>query len=289
MRRKLLDISKKIDALDLEILKKIKVIADNLQIDFFIVGATVRDIILNYIYEIEIYRATNDIDFAVRVKSWDEYNLLVKEIEKKKFNKDERILHRYTYNGMIIDFIPFGDISSDDDTIIWPDKYNKEMNVIGFDDAYMNTEDILIQTDPDIIIKAASVESLVMLKIFAWNDRAINLRLRDAKDLYLIIDSYLRAGNEERLFEEHSDIVEKTEDYELSGARLLGRDISNVASNKVMKNILELLHGDKLDILANEMSQYEGIHLENADDKLDLCEKLLRSLLAGLEDEGSKS
>ncbi len=287
MRRKLLDISKKIDALNLEILKKIKEIADNLKIDFFIVGAIVRDIILNYVYEIEIYRATNDIDFAVRVRSWDEYNLLVKEIEKKKFNKDERILHRYTYNGMIIDFIPFGDISSDEDTIIWPDEDNKEMNVIGFDDAYMNTEDILIQTGPDIIIKAASMESLVMLKIFAWNDRAVNLRLRDAKDLYLIIDSYLRAGNEERLFNEHTDIVEETVDYELSGARLLGRDISSVVSDKVREKILELLHSDKADLLANEMSLYEGIHLENDDDKLELCEKLLRSLLAGLEDEVS--
>jgi len=281
----LLDISKKIDKLNLEILIKVKSIANKLQIDFFIVGAYVRDLILNYIYGIEIYRATNDIDFAVRVRNWDEYRLLIDEIEKAGFQKNEKILHRYHYNGMIIDFIPFGDISSDEDTIGWPDKDKKEMNVMGFDDAYTNTEDILIQSDPDIIIKAASVECLVMLKIFAWNDRAVDLRLKDAKDLYLIINSYLEAGNQERLFNEHNDIVEATEDYELSGARLLGRDISNVASGKVMKNILELLHSDKLDILASEMSQYEGIHLENDDDKLELCEQLLRSLLAGLEDE----
>ena len=47
---------------------------------------------------------------------------------------------------MIIDFIPFGGISTKDDTIKWPDdKDDKEMNVIGFDDALMNTEDILIK------------------------------------------------------------------------------------------------------------------------------------------------
>jgi len=161
------------------------------------------------------------------------------------------------------------------------------MNVMGFNDAYLNTEDILIETNPDITIKVATIECLVMLKILSWKDRAVELRLKDAKYLYLIVDSYLRAGNEERLFSEHIDIVEATEDYELSGARLLGRDISNVASEKVKKNILELLHSDKLDKLANEMSQYEGIHLEDDDDKLELCEKLLRSLLAGLEDEVS--
>ena len=44
----MLDISRKIDKLDLEILLKVKAIADNLKIDFFIVGAYVRDIILNW-------------------------------------------------------------------------------------------------------------------------------------------------------------------------------------------------------------------------------------------------
>jgi predicted nucleotidyltransferase len=287
MRKILLDISKKIDKLDLEILLKVKAITNKLQIDFFIVGAYVRDLILNYIYGIEIYRATNDIDFAVRLATWDEYLMLVEQLEKMGFRKNEMILHRYTYKGMIIDFIPFGDISSENDKVSWHGKDVKEMNVMGFDDAYLNTEDILIQTDPNITIKAATVECLVMLKIFAWNDRAVDLRLKDAKDLYLIINSYLEAGNQERLLNEYTDIVEATEDYELSGARLLGRDISNIASSKVIKNILALLHSDKLDMLASEMSQYEGIHLENDDDKLELCEKLLGSLLAGLEDEVS--
>ena len=281
----MLNISKKIDKLDLEILLKVKAIANKLQIDFFIVGAYVRDIILNYIYNIEIYRKTNDIDFGVRVATWEQYIMLMKQLEKLEFKKDERIIHRYTYKGMLIDFIPFGDVTSNESTITWPDNDKKEMNVMGFDDAYLNTEDILIQADPDITIKAATVECLVILKLFAWNDRTIDRRLSDAKDLYLIIDSYLDAGNRERLINEHIDIMEATEDYELSGARLLGRDIAKIASSKVIKNILELLHSDKLYMLASEMSQYEGILLENEDDKLELCEKLLGSLLAGLEEE----
>jgi predicted nucleotidyltransferase len=188
----LLDISNKIDKLSLEIINKIKDIADNLNIEFFLVGATVRDMILNYVYDIKIYRATNDIDFAVRVKNWNEYYKLTCEIEKSRYKKDERITHRFHCNGLIIDFIPFGDIADEDEKIIWQDNDKKKMNLIGFDDAYMNTEEILIQTNPDIIIKSASVEGLVMLKIVAWNDRDANKRLRDARDLYLIISTYLR-------------------------------------------------------------------------------------------------
>ncbi len=273
------DISQKIDKFNLEILIKIKEITDKLKIDYFIVGATVRDIILNYVYDIIIYRATNDIDFAVRIRNWDEYKLLVGEIEKAGFVKDERIIHRYRYNGMIIDFIPFG--LTKDDIIVWPDKDKKEMNILGFEDAFVNTEEILIQVDPEVIIKAASVESLVMLKIFSWNERPVDTRLKDAKDLYLIITTYLKAGNEERLYD-HPDIVEQAEDYELSGAILLGRDLLKIVSDKVLQSLLKILTSDKLIILAKEMSQYEGIYLENDDEKREWCEKLLKSLLQGL-------
>ncbi len=275
------DISQKIDRFNLEILIKIKEITDKLKIDYFIVGATVRDIILNYVYNIRIYRATNDIDFAVRVRNKDEYRLLVGEIEKAGFIKNERIWQRYTYNGMMIDVIPFGEISTNNDIIVCPDKDKKEMNILGFEDAFVNTEEILIQVDPEIIIKAASVESLVMLKIFSWNERPFDTRLKDAKDLYLIITNYLKAGNEERLYD-NPDIVEQAEDYELSGAILLGRDMSKIISGKVLQSLLDILRDDTLSLLANDMSRYEVIYRESDDEKREWCEKLLKSLLQGL-------
>lgn len=282
MRQKLLDISDKIERHNLEILIKIKDIADELKIEYFIVGATVRDMILNYAYGINIYRSTNDIDFAVRVKNWEEYELLVGKIKEAGFKDDKRISQRYYYNGMIIDFIPFGDISTKNDTITWPDHDQREMNIIGFDDAYKNTEDILIKKSPDIIIKAASVEGLVMLKIFSWNDRPLPIRIKDAKDLYLIITTYLKAGNEQRLFDEHQDLFEETEDYDLSGARLLGRDIKKSVSERVLKNLLGILEGDKLINLATEMSEYEVIARDTKDEKIEWCESLVQNVKLGM-------
>ena len=69
---KLLDISNKIDSSTLEVLKYISEAADSVQVDFFIIGATVRDIIFNLVHNINIYRATNDIDFSVRLRNWDD-------------------------------------------------------------------------------------------------------------------------------------------------------------------------------------------------------------------------
>lgn len=281
MRKKLYDISQKIDKLTLEILTRINKIAGELSIDYFVVGATVRDMILNYIYAIKLYRATNDIDFAVRVRSWDEYRLLIDEIEKAGFVKSESILHRFTYKGMILDFIPFGKVSVDGDTITWPDKDEKEMSVMGFDDAFKNTEDLLIQSNPEIIIKAASVVSLVVLKIFSWYSRSADLRSKDAKDLYLIITTYLNAGNEERLYD-HQDIVNLAVDYELSGAILLGKDIANTVNEKVQKALLEIMAGYNLQLLSVDMSKYENLHKESNDEKVRWCVELLRCLKQGL-------
>lgn len=281
MKKKLLDISGRIDPLNLEVLKKIKIAADKLDIDFFIVGATVRDMILHYLYDITIYRATNDIDFAVRVSNWGEYKRLVLEIESQGFEKSEKIVHRYTYKGLIIDFIPFGGISDKNDMVKWSDSEDEEMNVIGFEDAFIESEDILIQKDPEIVIKGASVESLVMLKFFSWNDRSYSERLKDAKDLFLIITSYLRAGNEKRLYEEEYDIVESAVDYELSGARLLGRDIARSSSQKVRESILRILNDEKINILANEMAMYEGMSFDR-DNNVKKSEHLLLNLREGL-------
>ena len=284
MRKRLLDISKKIDPLDLKVLKKIKEVADSLQLDFFIIGATVRDMILHYVYDIKIYRRTNDIDFAVRVKNWDEYYKLTAEIEKVGFKKDKRITHRFYYDGIVVDFIPFGEIADEKNDLTWQDKEKKKMNLIGFDDAYFSSEEILIQTELDIVIKTASVESLVMLKIFAWNDRRADDRLKDARDLYLIMSTYIRAGNEARIYEEHPDIVEEAKDYELAGARLLGRDIISVARDSVIKHLLEILNKERIAILANEMAQYEGLVTER-DVRTEKCVNLLMNMRLGLENK----
>lgn len=284
----MLDISDKIEKYNLEILLKIKEITDNLKIEYFIVGATVLDIILNYIYDIIIYRATNDVDFAVRVKSWSEYKLLTEEIEKAGFEKDARIIHRYRYQGKIIDFIPFGEVATEDSIIVWPDKDEKVMSVLGFDDAFINTEDLIIQAEPEIIIKMATTECLVMLKLFSWNERSSTERIRDAKDLYLIITNYLKAGNEQRLFDEHQDLFEKSEDYDLSGARLLGRDIKKSVSERVLKSLLGILEGEKLMKLATEMSEYEVIARDTKDEKIEWCGSLLQNLKLGIMDSVSK-
>ncbi|MGD9161830.1 MAG: hypothetical protein PVG39_25695 [Desulfobacteraceae bacterium] len=70
MSRNLLDLSGKIDPLTIELFETIKNTADSGGINFFVVGASARDMILEYGYEIKTKRATMDIDLGVQVADW---------------------------------------------------------------------------------------------------------------------------------------------------------------------------------------------------------------------------
>ena len=47
-----------------------------LGIDFLVVGATARDMVLVHGYGATIERGTSDVDFGMNVASWDEFNAL---------------------------------------------------------------------------------------------------------------------------------------------------------------------------------------------------------------------
>jgi predicted nucleotidyltransferase len=65
------DLSGKIDQQTVAALFAVKKEADALNIPFFIVGASARDIILRHCYGIEPQRMTTDIDIGVEVASWE--------------------------------------------------------------------------------------------------------------------------------------------------------------------------------------------------------------------------
>lgn len=76
MKKNFPNISEKIESIRLEALEGISNIAESVEIPFFIVGATARDLILATDHNIRPFRATLDIDIGVRVPDWIQYNKL---------------------------------------------------------------------------------------------------------------------------------------------------------------------------------------------------------------------
>jgi len=68
-----IDISDKFDDLLLiEVMRELDTATKKVDIPFFIVGATARDLVLEYGFDLNPGRATADIDIGVRVSSWGE-------------------------------------------------------------------------------------------------------------------------------------------------------------------------------------------------------------------------
>jgi len=279
-----LDISTKIDPFTSEVLTLVSKITDTLNMDFFVIGATARDIIFNLIYGIKIQRGTNDIDFSVRVRNWEDYTRLTDALKVNNFSPS-KIVHRFTYKTIPgIDIIPFGEISLDSSSIKWPDKEAKEMTVIGFEECFQDSESVRIQSNPPLDIKIASTRGLVLMKLISWKD-GFPSRSRDALDILYIIKNYIEAGNMDRLQSEHSDLINDQFDFELTGAILLGRDIAEIANSQTMEFLVNILEeeikNEGNSKLISDMMIDTNILSKRDDTKKHLL-KILNNLLIGL-------
>jgi predicted nucleotidyltransferase len=240
MKMKLLDLREKLPANLIEMLRAVSSVSQELGISYFVIGATARDLILNCGYDIEVRRATRDVDIGVAVRSWSEYEQLRKALtDSGKFintNIEQRLI--WVENRITLDLVPFGEIESPKGFVAFPPDGAFIMTTHGFTEAQKNT--IVVLLDEALTIRVVSLAGLGLLKLVSWSDRPFE-RERDVQDLWFIIKNYLDAGNEERLFQpesrEYIDLVENF-DFELTGARLFGRDIAKLL-NENTKLILQ--------------------------------------------------
>ncbi|MCP5063406.1 MAG: hypothetical protein GY936_13220 [Ignavibacteriae bacterium] len=255
-----------------------------MKIEIFVIGATAIDVMFAQLYNIKIHRVTNDIDFSVRVKDWGNYSLLIEKLKEHGFSPSN-IIHRFNYKSIpSIDIIPFGKISLPKYSIKWPTKDPKEMSVSGYEECYNDSALVRISESPKLDVKISSPRGLVLLKLISWKD-AYPSRPRDATDIFYIMHNYIEAGNQDRLFNEHNDLLDENFDNELTGATLLGRDIAAFANPTTLEYITTLLSQETANPsesdFINDMSKGDYSILTH--DKLfDHCVTLVQNLLLGL-------
>lgn len=242
MTNSYLNISDKFDDSALvDLLRSIDVVAKASGISFFVVGATARDIVLWYGYGIPPGRATRDIDLGFSVSTWEQFNELKQTlIETGNFRQVTEKTRMIFKESTSVDLLPFGEIVDANVKIAWPLDGDTELNLLGFDEAFNTAITVRISDDPLVEINIASAAGLVLLKIFAWDDR--KPEAKDAIDLGILIRSYMELGNGARIYEEHDDLLEaESFDYEVAGAYLLGRDLAAICQEETRNKILQIL------------------------------------------------
>jgi predicted nucleotidyltransferase len=202
--------------------------ANKLGVPVFMAGAMARDLILAYGYGINTGRKTEDVDWAMSVENWDQFEALKTALVASARFSINKHAHRLRYRQSVpVDLMPFGGIEDDQGVISWPPDHHTVMTVLGFKDAYQNS--ITIRLPGDVDIQVVSLPGLALLKLLAWNERHLEFPMKDAHDFALIARHYIDAGNQERLYDEFAILHEDPEfDYELASARMLGHDIGRV-------------------------------------------------------------
>lgn len=276
----LLDLSGKLDAAREGVFRDVADACRVLGIPFLIVGACARDLILELHYGLPTYRATNDIDFGIRVETWDQFEGLKKVLTEtgRYLSTASQTQRLGSVQGTVIDIVPFGGIEDPATrSIAWPPDHAVVLSTLGFEEAYQHA--IVVRLAADLTISISSLAGLTLMKLIAWKGRHT---LKDAKDLKLILSEYLSAGNDLRLEAgEHSDLLdgEKFIDIESTGARLLGRDLALLLVDRSRQVVLDVL-GDPTELASAMASGSLDI-----DEEFERARRLLEMLRQGISDQ----
>lgn len=246
-----------------------------MEIPLLLIGATARDLVLEYGYGLPKSKATRDIDFGVAVRDWQEYQTLKLELVKTgEFTENLQIEHRLRENPSqtIVDFVPFGEIESPPGQITFQGKSKTQMNISGFREVFDNA--LIVRLSETMTMKVASPVGLALLKLFSWNDRREN---KDASDFWLVAKNYLDiADNEERVFGKYNSWLEDEDyDFKIAGARLLGIDLAEISSDETKSQVLSFFEDRKnIEKFAFEVTRVERIQEDNFEYTIQLLKEI---------------
>ncbi|MCC5896528.1 MAG: hypothetical protein JJU32_01245 [Phormidium sp. BM_Day4_Bin.17] len=219
-------------------------------------------------------RKTKDWDMAVSLESWDDYSSLVRELtegESAKFEKtqsEHKLIYRDTNTE--VDLIPFGNIAEPEQDILWKES-DRVMNVSGFSESFSQATLAKIN---DRDVKVVDIPGLVVLKMFAWDDRGMDVD-KDLEDLDFILSRY---EDDDRVY---SELYEKLANEELnyidSHVYLLGRDIANILQTQtfikleeVLSRMIEQVSWEEADALAQHLTVLQrGLRSLSSDNEVE--------------------
>lgn len=220
-----------------ELLRKLTDSFSKMDKEFYVIGATARDIVMQQLLDTESKRRTRDLDIAIAIPDWDAFEQVKQSLIVDGFEKSRDIQQRFYYGEYELDIVPYGVVAKDDDNIYWPPDEVVAMSVKGFDEVL--SEAITVSIDDDFKIKIASLHGLFLLKFNAWLDRNSKTS-KDAEDMSFIFSNYFLANLEREIHQEVYD-WENFDDY-IVGGYWLAYDIVALLNKEQLcyyKNVIE--------------------------------------------------
>lgn len=195
-----------------ELLKKLTDSFNHIGREFYVIGATARDIIIQKLIGTTSGRRTKDLDIAIAIPDWSVFDEIKERLIADGFKKSQHMHQRFYYDEYELDVVPYG-VDKEDDNIYWPPEEDIAMSVKGFNEVL--SEAITINIDNEFDIKIASLHGLFLLKLNAWLDRNVETS-KDAEDMSFILSNYFIANLDRNV---HSEVYdwERFDEYIVGG------------------------------------------------------------------------
>ncbi len=204
---------------ELEAVATLARVAEAYGLRTLLIGAFAREIVFDQQHEGRRYRATRDIDVGVYVATWTDYWAFVDALVTAGFSHDAEHKLRYL-DGTELDLLPFGGVVDENNQLTWMGG-ERVMSMNGFDSADAHSE---LRDVAGVQFRVANLPGLIVLKLFAFRERGLNLRSSDLGDLNYIFANASDAFTE-RIYAELTPELIEALGYPELGPYLLGREV----------------------------------------------------------------
>ena len=226
-----------------EILAEAGMIFGEQGIEFYLVGATARDINIAHKQHTASSRRTNDIDIAIMLNDEAAFTK-VKEALLQSGNftaHSTEAIKLYYKHKVEVDLLPFGDIENE-----YGEVEIKQPHLIINLPAFKELAAYVTPIDVDgITLNVCPIEGIILLKLLAQNDKP--KRTKDIADIEYFIEHYFIMHTDE-VYDMYTDIINVYADEQeafqpLVGSRIIGRKMAmliatNAALTERIKTIL---------------------------------------------------
>lgn len=222
-----------------ELLRKLTDSFSKMDREFYVIGATARDIIMQQLLNTESKRRTRDLDIAIAIPDWGTFEQVKQSLIADGFEKSRDMQQRFYYGEYELDIVPYGVVAKEDDNIYWPPEEVVAMSVKGFDEVL--SEAITVSIDDEFEVKIASLHGLFLLKFNAWLDRNAKTS-KDAEDMSFILSNYFMANLDREIHPEVYD-WENFDEY-IVGGYWLAHDLVTLLDAKQLNYYKEVIEGE---------------------------------------------
>lgn len=214
--------------------------------EVFVVGAAARDIALRLLDVTNAPRRTMDLDVAVMLQEWNQYERLTSILLQNHFEK-AREKQRFYYlgsNGRIrfeVDIVPFGAIA-EEDHVAWPPEGSPVMSVRCFEDVMRAADKVTV--DGAFAFRLASLSGQFLIKLDTWNDRRMKTK-KDAADMaFLLQNVYVAYALAHDGLPPEVDTNTEQFDVIVAGAEWMAADLKKILSDEHRHFYAEMLRGE---------------------------------------------